>query len=117
MPKRNTESQTIASVLQNMIIGSKLENGLNKVAVESVWHEVMGPPISKYTKSIKWSAPVLYIYLSSSVLREELHYGKEKIIKMLNEALGQELVSDIVFKWVQIQGDLNKLKAALMRRF
>ncbi len=98
MPKRNTESQPIASVLQNMIIGSKLENGLNKVAVESVWHEVMGRPISKYTKSIKWSAPVLYIYLSSSVLREELHYGKEKIIKMLNEALGQELVSDIVFK-------------------
>jgi bacterioferritin (cytochrome b1) len=46
-----------------------------------------------------------------------LHYGKEKIIKMLNEALGQELVSDIVFKWVQIQGDLNKLKAAHQRRF
>ena len=62
MPKRNTESQPIASVLQNMIIGSKLENGLNKVAVESVWHEVMGPPISKYTKSMKWSTSTVYLF-------------------------------------------------------
>ncbi len=98
MPKRNTESQQIASILQDMISGSKLERGLNKVLVESVWHEVMGPPISKYTKSIKWSPPILYIYLGSSVLREELHYGKEKIINLLNQALEQDLVSEIVFK-------------------
>ena len=70
MPKRNTESQQIAYILQDMISGSKLERGLNKVLVESVWHEVMGPPISKYTKSIKWSPPILYIYLGSTSARD-----------------------------------------------
>jgi hypothetical protein len=98
MPKRNTESQPISSVLQEFLTGSNLEKGLSKVTVESTWHEVMGPPITKYTKSLRWSPPVLHVYLSSSVLREELHYGKDKIMALMNKELGQELVESIVFK-------------------
>jgi len=98
MPKRNTESQPISSVLQEFLTGSKLEQGLNKVHVESMWHELMGPPIAKYTKSLRWSPPVLHVYLSSSVLREELHYGKDKIIAVMNKELGQELIESIIFK-------------------
>lgn len=98
MAKRNTESQPISSVLKELITGSKLEKGLSKVSVESTWHEVMGPPITKYTKSLRWAPPVLHVYLSSSVLREELHYGKDKIMALMNKELGQELVESIVFK-------------------
>ncbi len=98
MPKRNTESQPISSVLHEFLTGSNLEKGLSKVTVESTWHEVMGPPITKYTKSLRWSPPVLHVYLSSSVLREELHYGKDKIMALMNKELGQELVESIVFK-------------------
>lgn len=98
MAKRNTKSQPISSVLKELITGSKLEKGLSKVSVESTWHEVMGPPITKYTKSLRWAPPVLHVYLSSSVLREELHYGKDKIMALMNKELGQELVESIVFK-------------------
>jgi hypothetical protein len=38
----------------------------------------------------------LVISLSSSVLREELSYGKEKIMKMMNEEMGEELVKKIM---------------------
>lgn len=98
MAKRHTESQPISSVLKELITGSKLEKGLSKVSVESTWHEVMGPPITKYTKSLRWAPPVLHVYLSSSVLREELHYGKDKIMALMNKELGQQLVESIVFK-------------------
>lgn len=98
MPKRNTESQSISSVLKEFLTGSKLEKGLTKVTVESTWHQVMGPPITKYTKSLRWAPPTLHVYLSSSVLREELHYGKEKIIDLMNQELGESLVESIIFK-------------------
>jgi len=98
MPKRNTESQPISSVLHEFLTGSKLEKGLNKVTVEATWHQVMGPPITKYTKTLRWAPPVLHVYLSSSVLREELHYGKEKIIALMNQELGETLVESIIFK-------------------
>ena len=40
----------------------------------------------------------LYIKLKSSALREELSYGKEKIIKLLNEKLKKDLIKKIVLR-------------------
>ena len=58
----------------------------------------MGPAIQKYTTAIKLQNDTLYVQLSSSVLREELSYGKEKIIKMLNKELGKDLVKKLVLR-------------------
>jgi len=41
---------------------------------------------------------ILYVQLSSSVLREELSYGREKIIRLLNEELGKNLIDKVVLR-------------------
>jgi len=58
----------------------------------------MGNGVNNYTTAIKLVRDVLYVQLSSSVLREELSYGKEKIIAMLNEALGKDLIKKLVLR-------------------
>ena len=58
----------------------------------------MGKAISKYTTGIKLDRQVLYIQLSSSVLREELSYGKTKIIMMINEEMGKEIINKIILR-------------------
>ncbi|MCB9425664.1 MAG: DUF721 domain-containing protein [Flavobacteriales bacterium] len=40
----------------------------------------------------------LFISLSSSIVRDQLSYGKSKIIAMLNEALGKEVVKEIILR-------------------
>lgn len=97
MAKRKNE-QSISEVLQGFVEDNKLQKGLDKVQVREVWNSQMGPAIEKYTTAVKLDRETLYIQLSSSVLREELSYGKEKIIKMLNEELGRELVKKLVLR-------------------
>jgi hypothetical protein len=58
----------------------------------------MGPAIEKYTTAIKLQNETLFVQLSSSVLREELSYGKEKIINMLNRELGKDLIKKLVLR-------------------
>jgi len=50
-----------------------------------------------YTKCT-FKNSILYVELTSSVLREELNYGKDKIIKMINEELRREVVKDVVLR-------------------
>jgi len=59
---------------------------------------MMGPAIEKYTTNIKLERETLYVELSSSVLREELSYGKQKIIDLLNEELGRLLIKELVLR-------------------
>ena len=58
----------------------------------------MGNGVNNYTKTILLKGSTLYVELTSAVLREELSYGKQKIIKMINEELQQEVLKDVVLR-------------------
>ncbi len=98
MTRRINDHLSISEALQEFVADNKLQKGLDKVNVRDVWNSQMGPAIKKYTTSIKLDRETLYVQLSSSVLREELSYGKDKIIKMLNEELGRELVKKLILR-------------------
>ncbi|MEW4924961.1 DUF721 domain-containing protein [Algibacter sp. 2305UL17-15] len=98
MAKRNNEHISISDALKEFVETNKLEKGLNKVNVAEAWAKLMGNGVNNYTTSIKLERDTLYIQLSSSVLREELTYGTQKIITMLNEELGKEIVKKLVLR-------------------
>ena len=96
--KRDFELKKIKSILNNIIDNSSLKVGLNNVKIQSVWKKIMGSNINSYTSDITLKKRTLYVKLSSSVLREELSYGKEKIIKILNEEFGEVIIDKIVLR-------------------
>ena len=98
MAKRKAENTPIGDVLKEFIQTNKLEKGLDKLDVKKAWHKVLGPAISKYTTNLMLERDTLFVQLSSSVLREELSYGKEKIIKLLNEELKKQLITKLVLR-------------------
>ncbi len=98
MTKRHQEQQSLGDVLKDFVSDNNLQKGLDKVAVRDVWEKVMGPAITKYTQNIKLDRETLFVQLTSSVLREELSYGKEKILANLNEELGKELIKKLVLR-------------------
>jgi|SRR5690554_5013013 hypothetical protein len=96
MKKRFAEHQSLKSVLQEFVSTHQLQEGLDKAQVSRLWKMLMGPAISKYTTRIYLDKSTLYVQLSSSVLREELSYGRQKIIQMINQELGKDLIQDLV---------------------
>ena len=98
MTKRNNDILNLQDVLKEFVTENKLETGLDKVQVRDAWAKLMGNGINNYTSDIQLKRDTLYIQLTSSALREELSYGKEKIIKMINEELGKDIVNKIVLR-------------------
>ncbi|ALJ06256.1 RNA-binding protein [Pseudalgibacter alginicilyticus] len=98
MAKRNNENISISDALKEFVETNKLEKGLDKVNVADAWAKLMGNGVNNYTTAIKLERDTLYIQLSSSVLREELSYGKQKIIAMLNEELDKEIIKKLVLR-------------------
>jgi hypothetical protein len=98
MAKRNNENLSISDALKEFVVTNKLERGLDKVNVAEAWANLMGNGVNNYTTAVQLDRETLYVQLSSSVLREELSYGKEKIIKMLNESLGKELIKKLILR-------------------
>lgn len=98
MAKRLSNESSISEVLQQFIQQNKLESGMDKIDVEQAWKSLMGNGVNSYTQEVILKGSTLYVKLTSAVLREELSYGKQKIIAMLNEELRKDLVKDIVLR-------------------
>jgi len=98
MSKRLSNENSVGEVLKQIISSNKLESGMNQVAVADAWKSLMGNGVNTYTKQVTLKGSILYVDLTSAVLREELSYGKDKIIKMINEELGHEVVKQVVLR-------------------
>ncbi len=98
MARRNNENLSISDALKVFVETNKLEKGLDKVNVADAWVKLMGNGVNNYTTAVSLERGVLFVQLSSSVLREELSYGKQKIVNMLNEDLGKEIIKKLILR-------------------
>jgi len=96
MAKRQNEFHSIKELMNDVIKENKLTKGMHQISVKDAWAKLMGNGIVSYTNNVELNGKTLVVKLKSSVLREELSYGKEKIIRMMNEELGEELISKII---------------------
>jgi predicted nucleic acid-binding Zn ribbon protein len=92
MSKRENDSFSIEDLMNSFIKENNLSKGMQKIKVKETWNKMMGRGVSNHTSSVKLQNKTLIIQLNSSVLREELSYGKDKIIKMMNEEIGEDLI-------------------------
>ncbi len=76
----------------------KLKGKLNQSRVKGLWQNLMGPAIAGHTTEIKVFRSKLYVSIDSAPLRQELYIGRKKILKMLNEELGEEFLKDVVIR-------------------
>ncbi len=95
MSKRKNEFVSVKDVMQEMLQENRLQKGIDQVNVKEAWETVMGNGVYGYTDEVVFKNGTLLIRLSSATLREELSYGKEKIINMLNEKLGKTIISKL----------------------
>lgn len=62
------------------------------------WYDLLGKSVASYTRSVHFRNDVLYVQLSSSVLRAELLMSKQSLIDRLNEYAGMPIIRDIVLR-------------------
>lgn len=98
MAKRLNDYSSVSDVLKQFVESNNLQKGIDKIDVRDAWKNLMGNGVNNYTREIMLKGTTLYVELTSAVLREELSYGKEKIVKMINEEMGREVIKEVVLR-------------------
>ena len=62
------------------------------------WSELMGSAVASYTSQVEIRRQKLYVTLTSSVLRHNLMLSRQEIIQKINEKIGSEVITDIIFR-------------------
>jgi predicted nucleic acid-binding Zn ribbon protein len=89
---------SLGDALKQFLNQSKLKGSMLALQIDEVWEKIMGKTIARYTDKIQIHGHTLYINTNVAPLKQELLYKKEKIIELVNEALGEKVIKDVVIK-------------------
>ncbi|MBV8251172.1 MAG: DUF721 domain-containing protein [Chitinophaga sp.] len=87
---------SIGDALREFLNKSRMKPRLTEVRIQENWEEIMGKTIARYTSGIKLIDGKLIITTSVAPLKQELSYSKDKIIKLVNEKLGENVVKEVI---------------------
>ncbi len=94
---RFKEANSVKSIISKLTTNKMLDGGLKRVFIKKIWLNVMGRNVSQYTENIYIKNNSLYIKINSSTLKQELFYGKDKIIENFNQEIGSNYIKKIIF--------------------
>jgi len=96
MRKKNTE--LLSDVIRQVLKEQHLDKPLYEKRLIDAWPLVLGSNIMQYTSDLTIKNKVLYVSLTSSVLRHDLFISRDEIKKSLNKQVGAEVIVDIKFR-------------------
>ena len=88
---------TVGELIQAFYAEHKGPDYYDEQKIIKGWNAVVGPFIAQFTRELYIKDGVLFVKLTSDSLRSELSYSKSVLQKNLNNIVGREVVTDIVF--------------------
>ena len=76
----------------------ELYHKMLEARVQRLWGELFGPTIAKYTTDVYVKNRILYVFMSSSVVRSEMMTMRKKLVDTLNKNAGSIVIDDVVIK-------------------
>ncbi len=95
---RKSNTQPIENVIREYLREMNIDQKLKEVGIVSQWEKLMGKTVAVRTSQIYIRNHILYIHVTSSVLKNELMMMRQAIIEKINEEAGEKIVEQIVIK-------------------
>ena len=95
---RHSKTEGVGNILRQLLKQYNLDSKLVEVRAVNAWGELFGPAIVKYTDKVEIRNRVLYVKLTSSVVRNELLMQRAKIVEVINEHVGTSVIDKVVLR-------------------
>ena len=96
MKRSNTEH--VGDIINQFLRQEGLETPLNQYRLIERWRDVVGDSVANYTGEIYIRNQTLIVKIKSSVLRNELMMMRSDLVKKLNNSVGAQVISEIMFR-------------------
>ncbi|MFC0185348.1 Protein of unknown function [Pseudarcicella hirudinis] len=95
--RRKTGTISLKEAIDDLLNLYKLRGKYNETYIVAYWEKIMGKPIASRTSKIYVSEGKLFIQIDSAPLRSELLMAKNKIIQLINQEIGEEMIREVIF--------------------
>lgn len=89
--------QSLADLLPMILRHEGLETPLQQKRLLDSWGQVVGKPIEQYTGNKFIKNQTLHVQILNPALRADLSMSRSLLVRRLNEQVGAQVITEIVF--------------------
>jgi len=94
---KHDKTQSLREAIGTYLKKEKLDKKLNEHKLVGIWQELMGPIIASRTDRMFIKKKTLYVNMNSAPLKHELNMSKAKVLKLINQKMGIDVIEDAKF--------------------
>ncbi|MEX0881909.1 MAG: DUF721 domain-containing protein [Cyclobacteriaceae bacterium] len=94
---RKQETSPLKEVFEEMLQAYQLKDKFSEKTLIQEWGQLMGKTVATRTTSLSIQKKVLYVKLVSGPLKKELMMNKTKVMQIIKDKFGAEVIQDIIF--------------------
>jgi predicted nucleic acid-binding Zn ribbon protein len=95
---RRKSATSLSSLLSGVIDDLGVSKRLDETNVEEAWRSIAGPQVARVTNRVRMRDGRLTIFLTDAAWRHALHAERPAWMRRVNEALGRDVVKEILFR-------------------
>ena len=95
---KRTEAKNIGQIINDLLKKENLDVALDEHRACALWPQIVGDGINRYTIKRYVKGGIMTVHLSSAPLANELMLNRDRIIQSINQALGRDIIHEIIFK-------------------
>ena len=93
---KRTKAQPIGALLEELFRHPDIAVKIAEGSLPDTWCQVVGPEIAAQTRQVRLVRGVLYVHVTSSIVRHSLMMQRDALTAALNERAGIALVQSVV---------------------
>lgn len=94
--ERKKEAAPLEEAFQELLKAYRLEGKFREKSLIHEWGDMVGKTISDRTQSVFIRDKKLFVKLSSGPIKREIQMNKSKILQLIEDRFGKEVVSDLI---------------------
>ena len=95
---RRTKVRQIGEILEEFFQRPYIARKIAEGKLPQFWREVVGESIANITDEIRLENNILYVKVSSSVVRNDLFYRRDQLMELLNQRAGMRLINAVIIR-------------------
>ena len=95
---RRTQTRLIGDILEEFFKRPYVARKIAEGKLPEFWREIVGEHVANLTHDVRLERGILYISVSSSVVRNDLFYRRDQLAQLINQRAGVQLVNAVVIR-------------------
>lgn len=95
---KRTNAETVGDIINRLLKEENLDSKLNEQRLLNILPEMVGPVVARYISRRYIINKILYVHITSAPLRNEISLHRSNLLRLLNEAIADNTIVDIIIK-------------------